>query len=964
MIVKDMITKFSIDHPKVIVWLMAIITLFFILITTLPAIWPNTFFFLSSLKIDTDPENMLPEDEAVRVFHHKMKIEMSLNDIVVLGVVNETHPDGVFNPHSLTKIFELTEYAKTLRWQDEDNPDKKIGVVLEDIISPSTVDNIQQVGVGTVRFEWLMSSPPKTQDEALAIRDKARRISFLNGTLISEDGKAICIYLPITSKDLSNRIYIRLKEEISKYRGDEKYFITGLPVAEDTFGVEMFQQMAISAPLAMVVIFILMFIFFRKLGFIISPMIVAMVSAICTMGLLISTGNTIHIMSSMIPIFIVPIAVLDAVHILSEFFDRYNDSEDRRDIVVHVMDELFKPMLYTSLTTSIGFASLSLTPIPPVQIFGIFVAMGVIIAWFLTITFVPSYLILLSNKSLERFGSARRDYSDQRSPLSFILKLTSKLSFNNAKLVLVLAFIMVLVAIYGISRININDNPIKWFAPSHPIREADKVLNSHFGGTYMAYLALEAKDHEIPLSSYQETFYSNLAKREKELQDWVPGVLKVFEDIRKKIPEIQVNISSKSNLLSKLETYASSKRDKAENSELEAWDEFFVFLEDERRGVEIFKEPEALKFIDKLQKYLIKTEVVGKSNSLVDIVKTVYRELVSGKEKDFRIPDSSKGVAQCLITYQGSHRPQDLFHFVTPDYKKTIIWTQLKSGDNRDMNRVIDSVNQFFAENDIPFSIEHKWFGLTYINVIWQKEMVYGMLQAFWGSFLFVFLIMTILFRSALWGIVCMLPLTVTIGLIYGIIGLLGKDYDMPVAILSSLSLGLAVDYSIHFLSRSRSFYEKLLSWDKTIEPLFNEPARAISRNVIVIGMGFLPLLFANLVPYQTVGTFIAAILLFAGIITLFILPSIIKVLENFMFPNTQACSFFCNCSTCIISGVAVVFLLIINIRQFLDVGWSTLSWISAIVILIFAINCFVLGRRDKCKTDTFYERRGGELQQ
>ena len=116
MIVKDMITKFSIDHPKVIVWLMAIITLFFILITTLPAIWPNTFFFLSSLKIDTDPENMLPEDEAVRIFHHKMKMEMSLNDIVVLGIVNETHADGIFNPHSLTKIFGLTEYAKTLRW--------------------------------------------------------------------------------------------------------------------------------------------------------------------------------------------------------------------------------------------------------------------------------------------------------------------------------------------------------------------------------------------------------------------------------------------------------------------------------------------------------------------------------------------------------------------------------------------------------------------------------------------------------------------------------------------------------------------------------------------------------------------------------------------------------------------------------------------------------------------------------
>ena len=69
--------------------------------------------------------------------------------------------------------------------------------------------------------------------------------------------------------------------------------------------------------------------------------------------------------------------------------------------------------------------------------------------------------------------------------------------------------------------------------------------------------------------------------------------------------------------------------------------------------------------------------------------------------------------------------------------------------------------------------------------------MVSGMLQAFLGSFLIVFLMMTILYRSALWGLLSMVPLTVTIGLIYGAIGLVGKDYDMPVAVLSSLSLGL-----------------------------------------------------------------------------------------------------------------------------------------------------------------------------
>jgi len=176
-----------------------------------------------------------------------------------------------------------------------------------------------------------MKKPPETQAEALEIRDKAMSNPLLKGTVISEDGKAICLYLPLTSKDLSHDVYKELTKKMATFEeGDEEYHITGLPVAEDTFGVEMFIQMAISAPLAMAVIFILMLLFFRKLVLVISPMIVAMVSVISTMGLLIGFGYPVHIMSSMIPIFLMPIAVVDSVHILSEFFDLYTKEKGQQ----------------------------------------------------------------------------------------------------------------------------------------------------------------------------------------------------------------------------------------------------------------------------------------------------------------------------------------------------------------------------------------------------------------------------------------------------------------------------------------------------------------------------------------------------------------------------------------------------------------------------------------------------------
>jgi len=129
---------------------------------------------------------------------------------------------------------------------------------------------------------------------------------------------------------------------------------------------------------------------------------------------------------------------------------------------------------------------------------------------------------------------------------------------------------------------------------------------------------------------------------------------------------------------------------------------------------------------------------------------------------------------------------------------------------------------------------------------------------------------------------------SVTIALIYGIIGFVGKEYDMPVAVLSSLTLGLAVDFAIHFLERSRTTYKKLGSWSKAIREMFEEPARAIARNVIVIAVGFTPLLAAPLVPYKTVGIFLASIMVISGIATMFILPALVTTLKSIIFRKLQ----------------------------------------------------------------------------
>ena len=863
------ITAFAVDHPKWVVFLA-------LLVTAISLVRVHT------IRVDTDPENMLSEKEWVRVFHNQVKREFSLSDMIVLGIVNEEDPDGVFNPETLGKVYRITEGIKGIK-----------GVVVEDLMAPSTVDDILQAGLGAVRFQYLMESPPKTRDEALHIRDRAMANPLLYGTLVSEDGKALAIYIPIEKKSIAHRVSQEVRGLIAaEPPGHEAYHITGLPVAEDTFGVEMFKQMAISAPLAGLIIFLLMLFFFRKLVLVISPMVVAMFTVIFTMGALISTGNTVHIMSSMIPIFLMPISVVDSVHILSVFFDRYQLYKDRKKTLFVVMGELFMPMLYTSLTTAAGFASLALTPIPPVQVFGLFVALGVGIAWIFTVTLVPAYIMLfMPERKLVNFGAtAQSDEDEGHSPMARILVWGGRLTRERAKLWIGLTALVLAVSAYGITLIQINDNPVKWFEKGHPIRIADKVLNRHFGGTYEAYLVLQPP-------SGREALRASLAPVQRFLKDQAaeaesPAVRLIAERLRGRLEALaaQEEEAEEPNPVKVVERLARELDDMAaeipENDEaaLDEVDLLAEGLEDQRTTLHTFKNPDLLLWVERLQQDVVRHSLVGKTNALTDVVKKVHMELLGGKPEELRIPDTAAAVAQTILSFQGSHDPEDVWHLVTPDFRKLNIWFQLKSGDNRDMEAVVREVDRYFAQNPPPVPLNHAWAGLTYLNVVWQNKMVKGMLSSLLGSFGIVLLMMIFLFRSILWGILSMIPLSVTIAFIYGLIGLVGKDYDMPVAVLSSLTLGMSVDFAIHYIERARELFRETGSWAETSVLMSMAPARAITRNAIVIAVGFLPLLLAPLVPYKTVGLFLALIMGVSGVATLIILPAMIQVMNKILF--------------------------------------------------------------------------------
>jgi predicted RND superfamily exporter protein len=711
------------------------------------------------IEIDTDPENMLPGDDPVRVLNERIRDEFGTRDMIVLGIVDE---GGVLTPETIAAASPLVDEIAIVD-----------GVVPEEIVSFKSATDVP--------------SGELSQRDVDGISAAVNENALFAGRVISPDGRGLAIYVPLEDKGDANDVSSSIEGLVneSDLPDSAETYLAGLPLAEEAFGRDMFFQMGLLAPLAGGLIFLLMLYFFRRLSLVFAAMVVAMLSVIWTMGLLIGTGFTVHIMSSMIPIFLMPIAILDSIHILSEFFDRYPHYRDRRETLRAVYKELFVPISFTSLTTAVAFASLALAPIPPVQAFGLFVAFGVFAAWLLTMLFIPAFVMLLSEEGLKRSLAGKVEGGSR--VLAGGLRWMGGFAASRSRVIIPVFILLGVVAVPGLLQITVNDNPVRWFKPGSEIREATEVLTEHFPGTYNASLLVEAN------------------------------------------------------------------------------------------GSATLSDPAVATAVAGLQDRIDGNDIVGQTTSYVDAI-TTERYLASGRDDASRtIPEDQDGIERSLDSAAASPNLAAVSSLLTDDYRRANIQILMKDGDNQAMQRVVDDTESYLDQQPLPDGVSTEWAGETYLNLVWQDKMVTGMLRAFLSTFLVVLVLMILLFRSLRWALLAMVPMSFTILLVYGILGFVGKDYDMPLAVLSTLVLGIGVDFAIHFVQRYRELLSEVGSANAALSRFFEEPARALTRNALIIAIGFVPLFFASLVPYIVVGVLLASIMILSWLATLILLPAVIS---------------------------------------------------------------------------------------
>jgi hypothetical protein len=292
-------------------------------------------------------------------------------------------------------------------------------------------------------------------------------------------------------------------------------------------------------------------------------------------------------------------------------------------------------------------------------------------------------------------------------------------------------------------------------------------------------------------------------------------------------------------------------------------------------------DPEVATSVAALQDFWEDIDVVGQTTSYADVVAVENVPPLDGEEETRTIPADQSEIERSLELVAASPSGAALGSLIVSDYRKANLQILMNDGDNQAMQQVVDSTEDYLSEHPLAAGVRTAWAGETYLNLVWQDKMVSGMLKAFLTTFAVVLVLMILLFRSLRWALLAVVPMSATILLVYGVVGYSGKDYDMPIAVLSTLVLGIGTDFAIHFIARYRELAKETPNARAALGRVFEEPARALTRNALIIAIGFTPMFFASLVPYIVVGAFLASIMLLSWLLTLLLLPAVITLLQR-----------------------------------------------------------------------------------
>jgi predicted RND superfamily exporter protein len=865
-------------HPKLCIAFIAVLTLFFAL-------------QLPRAQLDNNNMRFLPEKNQARVISEYIDETFGGSMMILVGL---ERPYGtVFDPVFLERV-------KTFSLAVE-NVD-----LVKDVNSIMSTQYISADGDTIVVADLVGQDFTGSQEEIAELKRRIASWDLFQGSIISKDLRAaqIIITLDVTTEEstkpeaTASLVKIRgMAREM--FDGLAEVYVTGQTVINENINESIIQDVLLLIPLVVILVLGVLFFSFRRFSFVMLPLITVIVAVIWTVGAMVLIGMKLSILTTILPVILVAVGSAYGIHVVTHYMEDTGDRdlsvEEHQEFIFTLMGKLIKPVALAALTTFAGFVSFCFTSIVPIQEFGYGSSFGVIACFIIAVTLIPSLLLARGpGKAKQKAVSTDAPRTDKSGKVigNFFLKIT-----NRKKTVLFVTAAAVLLCLYGVSKLIVDNVVIEYFRNETDISRSDRFIREYFGGSKEVTLVVEADTTEDLLDPAVLSAVDNLSAY---LSERVPAVGKVvgFTDIIKRINQV---FNADEGPYGLRPTGLLSIEDDSKPLDDDFGFGFGFGFEDTgfddfsdapfaetvptiAHSLDSYSAADLITLLDTAagkSSSLNGSELIGELKRLINYDGFSYYEIPADPARyGKKSPDElQRLVSNYLVLLAGedsgySNDPLE------PTALRTTI--QLRTTGQKDTQAVIDDINTYIAAN-FPGNVRTLMGGGAVQELAITDLIVNAQIISVAVSVLMVFLIVALSNRSAAAGIIAAVPLAIAILSNFAVMGFLGIKLNIGTALIASLSVGIGIDYTIHFID---SFKREYQTGDADfLRRAFSSCGKAIVINAVSVGAGFSVLAFSLFRILADFGALIALSMIITAIISLTVIPVLlITVKPKFIY--------------------------------------------------------------------------------
>jgi predicted RND superfamily exporter protein len=684
-----------------------------------------------------------------------------------------------------------------------------------------------------------------------------------------------------------------------------------MPIIAATVNEAMNADLKLLVPLVVLVVLVVLFFSFHAFTPVVLPLLTVLIATVWSVGAMPLFGVKLSVISTVLPVILIAVGSAYGIHVVTHYLaerkaslDRALSRDEHRDLVLAVMMKMRRPVFITASTTVTAFASFCFTSVAPCREFGFFASFGVAAAFAVTITLIPALLIIRGPR--QPLAEGQKETRRENNDMSVFIADSLTSIAQRKKTILFLVAVTVVIAVYGISHLIIDNIMVEYFRPDTDIYRSDGFVRQQFGGSKVVSIVAEADSPNIILRPDTLAAMDGLSTY---LQYKVPKVGKVmgFTDLIKRINQVFNANEDPSGLGMRNGGIVEADDDFGFGFDDDfgfgdfGFDDYSVddnVIADTGTGTNSFGDK--IYTTEDLFGLLDRAGNVFNGMNANDLVWELKRQVNYEGAAYYEIPrdpqrygkqthaELQRLIANYLVLLSGN-----ISSYANDPLEPTAIkaTVQLRTVGMTDSEAIFREIEQY-VEANFPPDVKVTLGGTTMVEDSLNDLVVQSQLISVIISIMCIFIVISISNKSLIAGCVSIVPLTISMLINFAVMGFTGIKLNLGTAMVAAVAVGVGIDYTIHCLEAYKREWQAAKEGDGDGDFLwraFISSGKAIIVNAVSVGAGFAVLMFSRFTMLADLGLLIALAMFSSALASLTVLPALLNVIRpKFIFSGVQ----------------------------------------------------------------------------